>query len=69
MAECGRDVAVARRQHERRRRGGAGSWDRTEPPVGSRVLLELHRKYGDDWLVEACFDDLLGEWRSVSGAR
>ena len=49
--------------------GGAGSWDRTEPPVGSRVLLELHRKYGDDWLVEACFDDLLGEWRSVSGAQ
>ena len=26
--------------------------DRTEPPIGSKVLLELFRKHGDRWVVE-----------------
>jgi hypothetical protein len=26
--------------------------DRTEPPIGSKVLLELFRKHGDQWVVE-----------------
>ena len=26
--------------------------DRTEPPIGSKVLLELFRKHGDLWVVE-----------------
>ena len=34
------------------------SSDRTEPPVGARVLLELFRKYNDTWIVEALWDDL-----------
>ena len=33
----------------------------SQPPVGSKVLLELFRKYGDVWLVELLFDDLL-DW-------
>lgn len=39
--------------------GGTKSVDRTEPPIGAKVLLEMHRKYGDGWLVELLFDDLL----------
>ena len=33
----------------------------SQPPVGSKVLLELFRKYNDAWLVELLFDDLL-DW-------
>lgn len=40
--------------------GGTKSADRTEPPIGAKVLLEMYRKYGDEWLVELLFDDLLG---------
>ena len=39
--------------------GGTKSVDRTEPPIGAKVLLEMHGKYGDGWLVELLFDDLL----------
>jgi len=35
--------------------------DRTEPPIGSKVLLEIFKRYGDKWLVELLFDDLL-DW-------
>lgn len=35
--------------------------DRTEPPVGAKVLLELYRKYNDSWIVEALWEDL-AEW-------
>jgi putative isomerase len=44
--------------------GGRKSQDRTEPPIGAKVLLEVYRKYGDAWLVELLFDDLLdwNEW-------
>ena len=43
------------------------SGDRTEPPVGAKILLELYRKHGndddddDDWVVEALWEDL-AEW-------
>jgi len=30
--------------------GGMRSEDRTEPPVGAKVLLELYRKYNDKWV-------------------
>ena len=43
--------------------GGASSQDRTEPPVGAKVVLELFKKYGDKWMVEVVFDDLL-DWNS-----
>ena len=43
---------------------GVISRDRSQPPVGSRVVLELYRKYGDRWLIEELFDDLYrwNEW-------
>mmetsp|Transcript_74654 Transcript_74654/g.175181 ORF Transcript_74654/g.175181 Transcript_74654/m.175181 type:complete len:359 (+) Transcript_74654:123-1199(+) len=41
--------------------GGSKSSDRTEPPVGSKVLREMYNKYEDKWLVELLFDDLL-DW-------
>jgi neutral trehalase len=37
------------------------SRDRSQPPVGSLVFRELYRRYGDRWLLEEVFDDLL-EW-------
>lgn len=41
--------------------GGAKTQDRTEPPVGARVALELYRKYNETWPLEVIFDDLL-DW-------
>ena len=35
--------------------------DRTEPPIGAKVLLELYRKHKDKWVVRLLFDDLL-DW-------
>ena len=39
--------------------GGSKSLDRTEPPIGAKVLLEMHNKFKDVWIVELLFDDLL----------
>jgi len=33
----------------------------SQPPVGSKVLLEMYRRYRDLWLVELLLDDLL-DW-------
>lgn len=41
--------------------GGLKSQDRTEPPVGARILLELYEKFHDKWIVEALWDDLM-DW-------
>jgi hypothetical protein len=38
---------------------GLGSPDRSQPPVGSRVVLDIYRKYGEKWFLELLFDDLL----------
>lgn len=35
------------------------SRDRSQPPVGSMVIRELYRKFGDRWLLEEVYDDLL----------
>lgn len=43
--------------------GGSKSVDRTEPPIGAKVLLEMYRKYADAWLVELLFDDLY-QWNT-----
>jgi hypothetical protein len=39
--------------------GGSKSIDRTEPPIGAKVLLEMYKKFKDLWIVELLFDDLL----------
>jgi hypothetical protein len=38
---------------------GLKSRDRSQPPVGARVVLELYKRFGDRWLPEMLFDDLL----------
>ncbi len=38
---------------------GLKSRDRSEPPVGCLVVRELYRRFGDRWLLEEIFDDLL----------
>lgn len=42
---------------------GFSSHDRSQPPVGSLVVRELYRRYGDLWLLEELFDDLY-EWNT-----
>lgn len=38
---------------------GRTSLDRSDPPVGSLMLREIYKRYGDRWILDACFDDLL----------
>ncbi len=38
---------------------GSGSYDRSQPPVGSMVFKELYKRFKDKWLLEYVFDDLL----------
>jgi hypothetical protein len=40
----------------------------SQPPVGSKVLWEMHRKYNESWVVELLFDDLL-DWNVRENAR
>lgn len=39
--------------------GGRSSWDRSQPPVGSLMLREIYKRYGDRWILESSFGDLL----------
>ena len=41
--------------------GLSRSDDRSEPPIGAKVLLELYKKWQDQWIVELLFEDLL-DW-------
>lgn len=36
-----------------------GSYDRSQPPIGSFVLRELYRTHQEKWILEFAFDDLL----------
>eukprot|EP00980_Cylindrotheca_fusiformis_P027141 scaffold19016_cov147-Cylindrotheca_fusiformis.AAC.5 len=38
--------------------GGSKSQDRSEPPLGAKVLEEIYGKYSETWLVELLWDDL-----------
>ena len=42
---------------------GQKTLDRSQPPVGSRMVLELYRKYEDLWLVELLYPALL-KWNT-----
>lgn len=35
------------------------SRDRSQPPVGSMMVLEVYKRYPEKWFLEACFDRLL----------
>ncbi len=39
--------------------GDLKSYDRSQPPVGAMIVLGLYRTFGDRWLPEMLFDDLL----------
>jgi putative isomerase len=38
---------------------GFQSRDRSQPPVGSLTVLEIYRRYREDWFLAEVFDDLL----------
>lgn len=38
--------------------GGSKSQDRSEPPLGAKVLETIYEKYNESWLVELLWDDL-----------
>ncbi len=38
---------------------GCKSRDRSQPPVGAITVWELYQRFGDRWLLEEVFDDLL----------
>ncbi len=43
------------------RGNGSKSWDRSQPPVGSLMVREIHRRFPEErWFLEASFDSLLG---------
>lgn len=52
---------------------GFHSRDRSQPPVGAFVALDIHRRHGDRWFLEALFEDLLAwnrwwpEHRDIDG--
>ena len=48
---------------------GMKSFDRSQPPVGSMVVRELYRRFGERWLLEDLFGDLLGWNRWWAGHR
>lgn len=41
------------------RGNGTKSWDHSQPPVGSLMLLQIYKLYPERWLLRASFPDLL----------
>lgn len=42
------------------------SRDRSQPPVGSLAVWSLYKKYGDKWLLELLYPDLI-RWEPMVG--
>ncbi len=38
---------------------GNSSWDRSQPPIGSLVILQIYNRYRDRWFLEEVYDELL----------
>ena len=38
---------------------GNFSWDRSEPPVGSVLILAIYKRYPENWFLEEVYDELL----------
>lgn len=38
---------------------GKSSLDRSQPPIGSFVIKEIYKHYGEEWLLRETYDDLL----------
>lgn len=52
---------------------GNYSWDRSEPPVGAILVLDIYKRYKDKWFLREVYDELLtwNRWwaakRSIKG--
>lgn len=52
---------------------GNYSWDRSEPPVGAILILDMYKRFHDKWFLEEVYDELLSwnRWwaaeRSIKG--
>lgn len=38
---------------------GQTSFDRSQPPIGSKVIMEIYKKYREKWLLEEVYQELL----------
>ncbi len=38
---------------------GNSSWDRSQPPIGSLVILQIYNRYHDKWFLEEAYNELL----------
>jgi neutral trehalase len=38
---------------------GNTSWDRSQPPLGSSIILWIYKKYREKWFLEEVYDELL----------
>lgn len=39
--------------------GNTSSWDRSQPPVGSKIIWEIYSRYGEKWFLEEVYDELI----------
>lgn len=39
--------------------GNTSSWDRSQPPIGSKVIWEIYCQYQERWFLEEVYDELL----------
>ena len=38
---------------------GNSSWDRSQPPIGSTIILNIYKKYQEKWFLNEVYDDLV----------
>ena len=38
---------------------GNSSWDRSQPPIGSLIILQIYNRYHEKWFLEEVYDELL----------
>lgn len=38
---------------------GNTSWDRSQPPIGSTVILQIYKRYHEKWFLEEVYNELL----------
>ncbi len=38
---------------------GNTSWDRSQPPIGTTIIMEIYKRYKEQWLLREVYDELL----------
>ena len=38
---------------------GRVSWDRSQPPIGSTIILQIYKRYKEKWFLQEVYDELL----------